>query len=107
MDRNQVERTLRGAYEARLSGDMGAMENAFAPDAQFELAGAPATSPIPGCCQGAEAIRSRLQALVDAFEMSNLEIVSWSSIFPRSRCGGGSTFDPGRPDSRRAPNFAT
>ena len=75
MSRERVERVIRGAYAARVKGDLDAIMAHFAEAADFTLAGSVAASPIPLTATGTAAIREVMQRLVDSFDFMGTEIV--------------------------------
>jgi hypothetical protein len=60
MDRARTEAIIRGAYDARDSGDIDAVMRFFAPDATFELVGSAATFPAAMRVRGEAGLRKPL-----------------------------------------------
>ena len=73
--REDIERTLRGAYAARQRGDLDAVARAFTPHARFQMAGSQA-SPIAALAEGTEQYRALLAAMIKTFEMLDHKIVT-------------------------------
>jgi ketosteroid isomerase-like protein len=74
--RSDVERLLRGLYDARARGDLDGMCAAFADEADFRVAGATRASPIAIAAKGLGQIRPWLALMVKTFQLSDLEVVS-------------------------------
>ena len=73
--RDDIERTLRTAYEARQRGDLDALAAVFAPHARFRMAGSNA-SPIATLVEGAEQYRPLFAGMIKTFEILDLKIVT-------------------------------
>jgi ketosteroid isomerase-like protein len=76
MERAVIERIIREGYDARRRGDVEGACRVFADDAQFVLAGAPATSPVAVRSASQNTLRQTLAALVAGFEFLEHEILS-------------------------------
>jgi uncharacterized protein len=75
-DRSEIDRLLRGLYDARVSGDLDALCKAFANDAVFQIAGAGQTSPISNNAIGVSEFRPLLALMIRAFKLSDHMIFS-------------------------------
>jgi ketosteroid isomerase-like protein len=73
--RDDIERTLRSAYDARQRGDLDALASIFAPHARFRMAGSNA-SPIATLVEGAEQYRPLFAGMIKTFEILDYKIVS-------------------------------
>jgi len=73
--REDIERTLRGAYAARQRGDLDAVARAFTPHARFQTAGSQA-SPIAALAEGTQQYRTLLAGMIKTFEMLDHKIVT-------------------------------
>lgn len=75
-DRNDVEQVVRGAYAARVRGDIDATCRHFAANARFQMAGSPQASSIALSIEGADALRKTIEGMIKTFELSDHTIVS-------------------------------
>jgi len=75
-DRTEIDRLLRGLYDARVSGNLEAVCQAFASDAVFQIAGAGQTSPVSNSAIGAGEFRPLLALMIRAFKLSDHIIFS-------------------------------
>src|SRR5262252_3083288 len=73
--RDDIERTLRSAYDARQRGDLDALAAVFAPHARFRMAGSNA-SPIATLVEGAEQYRPLFAGMIKTFEILEHSIVT-------------------------------
>jgi ketosteroid isomerase-like protein len=73
--RDDIERTLRSAYDARQRGDLDALAAVFAPHARFRMAGSNA-SPIATFVEDSEQYRALFAGMIKTFEILELEIVT-------------------------------
>ena len=73
--RDDIERTLRTAYEARQRGDLDALAAVFAPHARFRMAGSNA-SPIATLVEGAEQYRPLFAGMIKTFEVLEHKVVT-------------------------------
>ena len=71
--REDIERLLREAYDARQRGDLDAICRIFAPNAHFQMAGSNA-SPVAARVEGSEQYRSLLAGMIKTFEMLDHKI---------------------------------
>ena len=75
-DRIEIDRLLRGIYDARVSGDLEALCQAFSNDAVFQIAGAGQSSPISNNAIGVSEFRPLLALMIRAFKLSDHIIFS-------------------------------
>jgi ketosteroid isomerase-like protein len=73
--RDEIERTLRTAYDARQRGDLDALAAVFAPHARFRMAGSNA-SPIATLVEGAEQYRPLFAGMIKTFEILEHKVVT-------------------------------
>ena len=73
--RDDIERTLRSAYDARQRGDLDALAAVFAPHARFRMAGSNA-SPIATLVEGAEQYRPLFAGMIKTFEILEQKVVT-------------------------------
>jgi ketosteroid isomerase-like protein len=84
MTKEEIEKTIRKLYAARVVGNVDAMMGAMAADVDFALAGDPKASPVVGRLRGADKLRSQLTKLVEGFKFNAYEIVSVVVDGPRA-----------------------
>jgi ketosteroid isomerase-like protein len=82
-DRGQIEKTIRDAYAARVSGDAKKAAQYFTDDAEFRIAGEPTASPVAMKAVGAASVRDHLDKLIQAFEFSDHQILTMLVDGPR------------------------
>lgn len=75
-NRQDIERLLRDAYDARLRGDIEAMLRVFSDDVRFQVAGAEKASAVATEVSGREQFRSLLVQLVRTFELLEHKILT-------------------------------
>jgi ketosteroid isomerase-like protein len=75
-NRQEIERVIKAAYAARKIGDVEAITQLFAPDAQFQMAGSDAASPIAMQTQKLADFRTALRELIHVFEWIDQTILS-------------------------------
>jgi ketosteroid isomerase-like protein len=76
MDRLEIDRLLRGLYEARARGDLDAVCRSFSDDARFEIAGASHASPIAVTAVGIDEFRPLLTVMIKTFKLSDYAILA-------------------------------
>ncbi|HEX3863561.1 MAG TPA: nuclear transport factor 2 family protein [Stellaceae bacterium] len=74
-DRNQIDRLLRGLYDARARGDLNAVCAAFTDDAAFQIAGASNASPIAITAHGIAEFRPWLTLMLKTFQLDEVQIL--------------------------------
>jgi ketosteroid isomerase-like protein len=75
-NREDIDRLLRDAYDARRRGDIDALLRIFSDDVRFQLAGTPQASAVAAKVSGREDFRSLLTGLVRTFELLDHKILS-------------------------------
>jgi ketosteroid isomerase-like protein len=75
-DRSDIERLLRGLYDARARGDLNAVCAAFTDDAAFQIAGASNANPIAITANGVGQFRPWLTLMLKTFQLSEVKILS-------------------------------
>jgi ketosteroid isomerase-like protein len=75
-DRTEIDRLLRGLYEARMSGNLEALCGAFSNDAVFEIAGGGQSNPISNTAVGISEFRPLLALMIKAFKLSDHKILA-------------------------------
>jgi len=76
MDRHEIDRLVRGIYDARLAENLDALCDLFSDDAVFQISGAGQTNPISNRAAGAAEIRWLLASLIKSFKLRNHIILS-------------------------------
>jgi ketosteroid isomerase-like protein len=71
VDRRDIDRLVRGLYDARLGEDIDALCQLFADDAVFQIAGAGETTPISNTAVGVREFRPLLASMIKAFKLRN------------------------------------
>ena len=74
MNRVEIDKLLRSAYDARIRGHLDEMLGHFSDGAHFSVVGSPAASPVPATAFGHAAIREVLRRLTDSIEFLAAEI---------------------------------
>jgi ketosteroid isomerase-like protein len=75
MDRSEIEAFVRKLYAARVDGDMDALNQAFAENAVFQIAGSPEYSMLASLAEGQERVMSLMRTIVDMFSLSDVAIL--------------------------------
>jgi ketosteroid isomerase-like protein len=74
-DRSEIEKLLRGLYDARLRGDLDAVCSALTDDADFRIVGAGNAGPIAIAATGKSEFRSWLALMLKSFRFDELKIL--------------------------------
>jgi ketosteroid isomerase-like protein len=74
-DRSDVDRLIRGLYDARARGDLKAVCAAFTDDAAFQIAGASNASPIAIIAHGITEFRPWLTLMLKTFQLDEVKIL--------------------------------
>lgn len=75
-DRQEVERLLRGLYNARVRGSLADVCERFTDDARFHIGGASHAAPVAVRANGAREYRPLLATMIKTFKISDEEIIS-------------------------------
>jgi len=74
-DRNDIDRLIRGLYDARARGDLNAVCAAFADDAAFQIAGASNANPIAIKANGVKEFRPWLSLMLKTFQLDEVTVL--------------------------------
>jgi ketosteroid isomerase-like protein len=75
MDRSEIEAFVRKLYAARVDGDMDVLNQAFAENAVFQIAGSPEYGMLASLAEGQERVMSLMRTIVDMFSLSDVAIL--------------------------------
>ena len=67
-DRQDIEKVVRDAYAARAAKDLDAIARLVMPNAEFQLAGSPATFPAAARAQGSAQLVAAVKSLIETFD---------------------------------------
>jgi hypothetical protein len=76
VDRQAIERLLRGLYAARVDGDLAGVCEKFTADATFQIAGTSHAAPVSLTARGAREYRPLLAIMIKTFKLTDEEIIS-------------------------------
>lgn len=73
LDRSEIKATIRRAYQMRLANDPEGCMACVVPDVRYCIAGSPEHSPVAVRCEGQEAFRETLAALVETWRWKQID----------------------------------